>query len=290
MRINKNIASLNIYRVYSENLTKQSGALERISSGIKINSSKDNPNAIAQSERLRMQIRGLQMAARNTQDGVSMLQTAEGGLNGITTSLQRVRELLVQAGGVTTSEDKETIQKEINQMLAGAEDMANNTEFNGVKLLDGVKILDDGKLLVNGIKNDGSDTIKTATGCNVGEIIEIPKYNLTTEGLNLSNGKVDVNNIGTAIEHIDEALNVIISARSKYGALENRFESNYNSTIEIADKVQSAESGIRDADMAEEMMGYAKYNILIEAGNSMMAQTNKFPQDILRVLENVRSR
>ena len=297
MRINKNIASLNIYRVYSENLTKQSGALERISSGIKINSSKDNPNAIAQSERLRMQIRGLQMAARNTQDGVSMLQTAEGGLNGITTSLQRVRELLVQAGGVTTSEDKETIQKEINQMLAGAEDMANNTEFNGVKLL-----VDNDRSEIPQIPpippvppyhNDNkgsSDTIKTATGCNVGEIIEIPKYNLTTEGLNLSNGNVDVNNIGTAIEHIDEALNVIISARSKYGALENRFESNYNSTIEIADKVQSAESGIRDADMAEEMMGYAKYNILIEAGNSMMAQTNKFPQDILRVLENVRSR
>ena len=297
MRINKNIASLNIYRVYSENLTKQSGALERISSGIKINSSKDNPNAIAQSERLRMQIRGLQMAARNTQDGVSMLQTAEGGLNGITTSLQRVRELLVQAGGVTTSEDKETIQKEINQMLAGAEDMANNTEFNGVKLL-----VDNDRSEIPQIPpippvppyhNDNkgsSDTIKTATGCNVGEIIEIPKYNLTTEGLNLSNGNVDVNNIGTAIEHIDEALNVIISARSKYGALENRFESNYNSTIEIADKIQSAESSIRDTDMAEEMMGYAKYNILIEAGNSMMAQTNKFPQDILRVLENVRSR
>lgn len=280
MRINKNLASLNIYREYSKNLTKQSGALERISSGIKINSSKDNPNAIAQSERLRMQIRGLQMAARNTQDGISMLQTAEGGLEGITTSLQRARELLVQAGGVTTPEDKETIQKEIDQMLAGAEDMANNTEFNGVKLL------------VDDLSNDNKGTIfiDTSTGANVGEIIEIPKYNLTTEGLNLSNGNVDVSNIGTSIENIDKALNVIISARSKYGALENRFESNYNSTIEIADKVQSAESGIRDSDMAEEMMGYAKYNILIEAGNSMMAQTNKFPQDILRVLENVRSR
>lgn len=280
MRISKNIASLNIYREYSKNLTKQSGALERISSGIKINSAKDNPNAIAQSERLRMQIRGLQMAARNTQDGVSMLQTAEGGLEGITNSLQRVRELLVQAGGVTTPEDKETIQKEINQMLDGSEDMAKNTEFNGVKLL------------VDNEPNDnkGSTVIDTVTGANVGEIIQIPRYNLTTEGLNLSNGKVDVNNIGTSIENIDKALDVIVSARSKYGALENRFESNYNSTIEIADKVQSAESGIRDADMAEEMMGYAKYNILIEAGNAMMAQTNKFPQDILRVLENVRSR
>ena len=277
MRVSKNIASLNIYRSYSENLVKQSGALGRISSGIKINSSKDNPNAMAQSERLRMQIRGLQMAARNTQDGVSMLQTAEGGLEGITQSLQRVRELLVQAGGVTTPGDKETIQKEINQMLDGAEDMANNTEFNGVRLL---------------VNKDNMEpkVIESSTGANVGEVIEIPRYNLTTEGLNLNNGNVDVNNIGTSIESIDKALDVIISARSKYGALENRFESNYNSTIAIADKVQSAESGIRDTDMAEEMMEYAKYNILTEAGNAMMAQTNKFPQDILRVLENVRSR
>ena len=277
MRVSKNIASLNIYRSYSENLVKQSGALGRISSGIKINSSKDNPNAMAHSERLRMQIRGLQMAARNTQDGVSMLQTAEGGLEGITQSLQRVRELLVQAGGVTTPGDKETIQKEINQMLDGAEDMANNTEFNGVRLL---------------VNKDNMEpkVIESSTGANVGEVIEIPRYNLTTEGLNLNNGNVDVNNIGTSIESIDKALDVIISARSKYGALENRFESNYNSTIAIADKVQSAESGIRDTDMAEEMMEYAKYNILVEAGTAMMVQTNKFPQDILRVLENVRAR
>lgn len=280
MRVNKNIASLNIYRAYSENLTKQSSALGRLSSGVKINSSKDDPNAIAQSERLRMQIRGLQMAARNTQDGISMIQTTEGGLDGITASLQRIRELLVQAGGSTNAEDKAVIQKEINQMIQGAEDMANNTEFNGVKLL------------VDNPTNDnkGSVAIKTAIGCNVGEEIDIPKYHLTAEGLKLNNGNVDVNNIAGSLKNIDDALNVIISARSKFGALANRFESSYNSTIEIADKVQSAESGIRDTDMAEEMMEYAKYNILIEAGNSMMVQTNKFPQDILRILENVRTR
>ncbi|MGH4125751.1 MAG: flagellin [Clostridium sp.] len=282
MRINKNIASLNVYRAYSKNLTKQSGALGRLSSGIKINSSKEDPNAMAQSERLRMQIRGLQMAARNTQDGISMIQTAEGGLEGITSSIQRVRELLVAAGGATTPEDKETIQKEINQMLAGADDMANNTEFNGVKLL------------ADDVPNDnkGSRVIEMATGANVGEKIDIPKYNLTTIGLELKTEtevKVNVNDIDKSLELVDKALGVIISARSKFGALENRFESSYNSTIEIADKIQSAESGIRDADMAEEMMGFSKYNILIEAGNAMMAQSNKLPQDALRILENVRS-
>ena len=277
MRINKNLASLNIYRAYNENISKQSSSLGRISSGIKINSAKENPNAIAQSERLRMQIRGLQMASRNTQDGVSMMQTTEGGLEGITTSLQRVRELLVGAGGVTTASDKEVIQKEINQMLDGANDMANNTEFNGVKLLVGGN-------------NDGSVVIETVSGANVGEKIDIPKYDMSTTGLALNSGNVDVNNIDASIINVDNALHTIISARSKFGALSNRFESSYNSTTEIADKIQSAESGIRDTDMAEEMMEYSKYNILIEAGNAMMAQSNKLPQDALRILENLRSR
>ena len=273
MRVNKNTASLNIYRSYSENLTKQSGALRRISSGIKVNSAKDNPNALAQSERLRMQIRGLQMAARNTQDGVSMIQTTEGGLEGITNGIQRVRELLVQSGGTTTSGDKEIMQKEIKQMLTGINDIANNTEFNGVKLLVGGS-------------NNVLVEIESTTGANVGEKIGIPRYDITSGGLNLDN--LDMNDISGSLKKVDDAIDVIISARSKYGALENRFESNYESTIEMADKVQSAESGIRDADIAEEMMEFTKYNILIEAGNAMMAQTNKFPQDILRVLENVR--
>jgi flagellin len=274
MRINKNIASLNIYRSYSENLAKQSKTLGRISSGVKMNSSKDDPNAIAQSERLRMQIRGLQMAARNTQDGVSMLQTAEGGLEGITSSLQRVRELLVQAGGTTTAADKETIQKEIEQMIEGSDDMANNTEFNKVKLLVGGN-------------NDGrTKTIETVSGANVGENIDIPVYELTSGELGLNN--INVNDIDGSLIIIDNALNTVIGARSKFGALSNRFESTYNSITAISDKVQSAESGIRDADMAEEMMEYAKYNILIEAGNAMMAQSNRFPQDALKILENVR--
>ncbi len=281
MIINKNIASLNIYREYSKNLTKQSSALQRISSGIKINSAKDNPNVIAQSERFRMQIRGLQMAGQNTQDGVSMLQTADGGAGEITSSLQRVRELLVQAGGTTTDSDKEVIQKEINQMLDGADDMANNTEFNGVKLLAGGA-------------NDGSVNIEMLIGANVGEKIDIPKFNLTTKGLNLKSEdglvNVDVNNIDNSLKLVDSALHDITGARSKFGALENRFESTYNSTMEISEKVEFADSGIRDADLAEEMMEYSKDDILIQAGNAMMAQSNKLPQDALRILENVRSR
>jgi len=278
MRINVNVASLNIYRAYNSNLNKQSASLQRISSGIKVNSAKDNPNIIAQSERFRMQVRGLQMAARNTQDGVSMLQTAEGGMEGITNSLQRVRELLVQSGGTTTDSDKKIIQLEINQMLDGADDMANNTEFNKVNLLNG----------------EGPAVLEMVTGANVGDNIDIPRFNLTTKGLNLKDddGKtlVDVNNLDDSLKLVDDALDNVIRSRSKYGALENRFESTYNSTIEISDKVASAESSIRDTDLAEEMMEFSKNSILVEAGNAMMAQSNKLPQDALRILENVRSR
>ncbi|MBW9170648.1 flagellin [Clostridium estertheticum] len=281
MRINKNIASINIYREYSKNLIKQSSSLGRISSGIKINSAKEDPNGMAKSERFRMQIRGLQMAGNNAQDGVSMLQGAEGGLEGITSSLQRVRELLVEAGGTNTDEDKEIIQKEINQMLDGADDMANNTEFNGVKLLSGGN-------------NDGKTSVlQMVIGTNVGEKIDIPRCNLTTEGLGLKTGttvNVDVDNIGGSLELVDKALHDIVRDRSKFGALENRFQSTYDSITELADKTETAESSIRDTDMATEMMEYSKENILIEAGNAMMVQSNQLPQDALKVLENVRSR
>ena len=136
MRLSHNIASLNVYAAYSKALEKQSIAINRISSGYKVNNAKDDPNAIAQSERMRMQVRGLQMAGQNAQDGVSMLQTAEGGLDGMTSMLQRVRELVVQSGnGSNTEDDKKTMQNEIDQMIAGMDETANNTEFNGVSLL-----------------------------------------------------------------------------------------------------------------------------------------------------------
>ncbi|MBU3180649.1 flagellin N-terminal helical domain-containing protein [Clostridium psychrophilum] len=276
MIISTSSASLKIYRAYTQNLTKQSGALNNISSGIKINSAKDDPIGIAQSERFRMQIRGLQMAGENTQDGVSMLQTAEGGLDGITSNLQRIRELLVEAGGVTTDSDKNDIQTEINQNLKGIDDMTNNTEFNGVKLLAGGK----------------PDTIPMVIGANEGEKVDIPVFDLTTAttGLDLNTTTVDVNNTDDSLKIVDKALSEITSARSKYGALENRFTSTYNSTMELSEKLESADSGLRDADLAGEMIEYSKDNILIQAGTAMMVQSNKLPQDALQILSNIRSR
>ncbi|MCY6959594.1 flagellin N-terminal helical domain-containing protein [Clostridium brassicae] len=284
MRLNHNLASLNIYREHERVLQRQSGVLERISSGTKINSAKDNPVKLADSERMRIQIRGLQMAERNAQDGISMLQTAEGGLDGMTSMLQRIRELTLQAGsGANNTQDKETIQQEINQLIEGIEDISKNTEFNSIHLLNG---------------NADDKSLFMPIGANVGEKVDIPMFDLSCE--KIGNGSKTLkdlntsglNNLGVdeSLSIIDGALDSVLSARSKYGAICNRFESSHDKISEIYTCMQGAESKIRDSDIAEEMMNFARDNILIESGNAMMAQSNKFPQDALKVLENVRTR
>jgi flagellin len=279
MRLNHNMASLNIYKNQSKVLENQSTALGRISSGYKVNKTKDGPNALAQSERLRMQIRGTQMASRNAQDGISMLQSAEGALGSVNDMLVRIRELTVQAGsGTNTAEDKATIQGEIDQMIKGINDIANNTEFNGVKLLAGEK-----------------GALSMPVGANIGEVVYIDTFDLTSAGLKDSEGNLladikvaEDGGVDKALKTIDSVIDKVLSINSKYGALENRFESGYNNLNEIGDKMQGAESSIRDADIAEEMMEFSKSNILIEAGTALMAQSNRFPQDVLRILENMK--
>lgn len=286
MRLNHNLASLNIYYNQTKVLQRQSNALSMISSGLKVTSAKDDPNAISQSERLRMQIRGIQMASKNSQDGMSMLQTAEGSLQSINGALSRIRELTVQAGNDTSSpEDKATIQTEIEQMRNSINDTANNMEFNGVKLLSNV----------DSFGNPSGGVISMATGANVGDKVDIPMFNVTSANLIDSNGNtldsIDVTQPGgadSALKTIDDIQGQLLSINSKYGALENRFESTYNNLNELSDKMDSADSSLRDADISTEMVEYSKDSILAEAGTALMAQTNKFPQDILKILENVR--
>jgi flagellin len=275
MRLNNNMASLNIYKEYSKVLTSQSRTLDRISSGLKVNKAKDNPNSLSKSEKLRMQIRGLQMASSNVQDGSSMLQTADGGLDEVTSMLQRIRELTVQAGSAANnSNDNLTIQNEINQMLKGIDSISTSTQFNGIKLLQ----IDTG---------DNNKVLSMAIGANPDEKIDIKRFNLVSNGdLNLSS--IDVTNqtgVSASLIKIDTAIDTVLSARSYFGAIENRFESGLVNISEIGDKIQTADSELRDADIAEEMVEYAKANILIETGNAMMVQSNKLPQDVLRILE-----
>ncbi|MHB9922150.1 flagellin [Clostridium botulinum] len=284
MRLSHNLASLNAFRNYSKVLREQSTALDKITSGYKVRCSKDDPNVMVQSEKTKIQIRGLQVASRNAQDGVSMLQTAEGGLESIGSMLARIKELTIQAAnGTNNPDDKEVIQNEINELIAGIETAANGTEFNGVKLLS------------EGNKLSDKTNVKTKLmpiGANVGEVVDIPFYDVTADGLDIK-GKInvkDTNKLGESLDAVNNAIETVLSVRSKYGALENRFEDCMSSIGEISLKMEGANSELVDADVAEEMMIYTKSDILYQSSLAIMRQTNNFPMDVLKILENVKSK
>ncbi|EDS76743.1 flagellin [Clostridium massiliodielmoense] len=277
MRLNHNMASLTICREQEKVWGSQSMYMNRISSGFKINSAKENPNGLALSEKMRVQIRGLQIAQRNAQDGMSMLQAADGALEGVQSMLIRVRELTIEAGGATSENDRKALQSEINQMVDGINDTLTHSDFNGKSILN--------------CKEPGKKYEKMAVGANVGEVIDIPVYHLDGNELKLDSIKKDnlnTDDIEKYLEVVDNAVDKISDIRGKYGALCNRFEGTYNEVHEIHDTIVGTESKIRDTDVAEAMMNLARDNILIEAGQAMLVQSNKFPQDALRVLEGVK--
>lgn len=286
MRLNTNLMSLNVYKGYTKALKTQETAFNRISTGLKINSAKDDPNNLGQSEMLRLQIRGLQAAGRNLQDGASMLQTFDGALDSVSESLSRMKELIVQGStGSLNSEDRANIQKEIEQLKEHINSVTKNTEFNGVKLLDDQNVTD----------NNKPGFITTSVGANVGELAKIPTFNTSTtmlgkdgvgylEEVNL----LDENSKDKNLEIIDSAVNSVNSIRSKYGAVQNKFESLSQGLGEISQSVENAESSLRDADIAEEMMNYSRESILVNSSIAMMVQTNKLPQDVLQILERIK--
>ncbi len=285
MKLNSNLMSMGIYRNYSKSLKLQSIALNRISTGEKITSSKDNPNGIGKSELLRLQIRGIDMAQRNLQDSASMLQNVDSGLDSIGNALNRMKELTIQAGSANTIEDKEAIQGEIEQLKAHIDSTAKNTEFNGKKLLHNNEVSD------NNIPN----YIVNASGANKGDNIYIPTYNLSLDNMRTDEGDtlkdIDIrkeDGVDKALEVIDEISKDVISIRSKYGALQNRIESSKEALGNTYIALTNSDSSLRDADLAEEMVNFAKEGILIDSSRALMAQSNKFPQDILRVLERVK--
>lgn len=277
MRLSRNMSAMRIFNSYTKNLVAQSKAYGSISSGNKIQTYRDDPNAKAKSDKLKLEIRGLQMATRNIQDSVSLMQTMDGGMQSISESLQRARELMVQAGGATTPEDRAVIQKEIDQNLEHITYTANNTEMNGVKLLAD--------------KNNPGDTVDLLIGATSDYVTKLPTYNLTSTGLGLVNAdgsnKISVENMNDGLERLDDAIDKLNSGRGKYGALSNRMESTADYTGEIVGKVEGAEGEITGTDIALEMVEYAKNSILVESGMAMMAQSNEFPQDILQILSNV---
>ncbi|MBY6836400.1 flagellin [Clostridium botulinum] len=280
MRLSHNMFSANIYNNYKKQLTNNSGAVNNISSGLKLNSAKDNPNKITQSQMLKIQVLSNAAAKRNIEDTNSMIQTFDGAMQEMNDSLSRIKELTVQAGGGTlTIEDRQVVQKEVDSLTEHLDYMAKNTEFNGVKLINGEK----GEVtsMIGGLQD---------------EVTTLPKFDLTSEGLGFvekGTGKklLDVtnqDNIGNSLELVDSAIQSVSSARSKYGAIQLRLEGTGDAITENSLSLEKSQSNIADADIAFEMLKFSESQILIQSSISLIAQSNNFPQDALNVLKNIR--
>ena len=268
MIINHNISALNTHRQLGANTNAVAQNLEKLSSGLKINRAGDDAAGLAISEKMRGQIRGLEMAQKNAQDGISLIQTAEGALNESHAILQRMRELAVQAASDTnTAEDRAELQKEVAQLVEELTRIAENTEFNTQNLLG------------------GEFNATFHIGANEGQNIEISIADMSAEGLGVAN--IDISEQSTAdaaITTINNAIETVSGERAKLGAVQNRLEHTINNLGASAENLQAAESRIRDTDMAKEMMEFTKNNILTQAAQAMLAQANQVPQGVLQLL------
>jgi len=283
MIINHNISALNTYRQLSINNTATGKSLEKLSSGYRINRAGDDAAGLAISEKMRGQIRGLNQAIRNAQDGISLIQTAEGALAETHSMLQRMRELAVQANnGTYTDADLEEIQKEIEQLKAEIDRIAEKTEFNT-------------KPLLNGSLSTGTGSIVFQIGPNQETTMEINIASMKAEDLGTgavsevgSINDIDVTAAGAGfdknIQVIDKAIAEVSAQRSQLGAYQNRLEHTINNLGTSAENLTAAESRIRDVDMAKEMMEFTKNTILQQAASAMLAQANQQPQNVLQLL------
>ncbi|MEK4244729.1 flagellin [Psychrobacillus sp. FSL K6-2684] len=269
MRIQHNISALNTHRNLTANQGSSAKNLEKLSSGFKINRAGDDAAGLAISEKMRGQIRGLDMASKNAQDGISLIQTAEGALNETHSILQRMRELAVQSSNDTNvSADRTAIQSEINALASEITRIANNTEFNTQNLLGGSFT---GKFHIGA---NASQSITLSIDAMDATTLSVASLDLTTQtGAN------------TAITTINTAIETVSTQRSALGAVQNRLEHTINNLGATSENLTAAESRIRDVDMAKEMMAFTKNNILTQAAQSMLAQANQQPQGVLQLLQ-----
>jgi len=264
LRITQNVEAFNAYRNLNSTQSAVSKSMARLSSGYRINSAADDAAGLGISESMRSQVRGLAQAQKNIQDGVSMMQTAEGNLDEVHSMLQRVRELAVQyKNGSLDSNAKTSIQNEVNQLASEIDRIGTSAAFNGTKLLSG-----------------SAATVSFQVGANDGDVITATTFNLsgtvTTASLSLD----DAN----ALSNIDTAITGVSTARAGFGAVQNRLEHTLSVQATYQENLTAAESRIRDVDMAQEMVALTKNQILSQAGTAMLSQANQAPQSVLRLL------
>ena len=281
-RIQNNIDAFNTYRQLQISSAAASSSMEKLSSGYRINRAADDAAGLAISEKMRGQIGGLDQAQRNAQDGVSLVQTAEGSLDEVHSMLQRLRDLKVQFNnGTLDSDDQDAIAAEVSQIGQELGNIATNTEFNGNKLLQGatfsfqVGANDNETIATQAVTLSGA--IGSAGTGGLSEVIVLSTTALAKTAL--SSGSL------STIDVIDNAIKNISSARANYGAVQNRLEHRMNNLATYQENLTASESRIRDVDMAAEMTSYTKENILQQAGTSMLAQANQMPQNVLQLLK-----
>lgn len=274
MYITTNIMALNIHRNFLAHNAQMVKSMERLSTGYRINRAADDAAGLAISEKMRFQINGLNQASRNIQDGISLIQTAEGAMQEIHAMLQRMNVLANQsANGTYTDSDREKLQLEFFQMQSEINNIVEKTNFNGIKLLNGDRALSQGGL-----------SLQTGSEANDELILDMP--NVMNSVIGIANLDISTSaGASSAIEALKAAVDQVSSGRAKLGAYQNRLEHKYNNVINTAENLTAAESRIRDADMAQEMMLFVKSKMLAEVSIALMAQANMLPRNILKLLE-----
>ena len=270
MRVQHNMAAMNTNRQLGINVSSQAKSTEKLSSGYRINRAGDDAAGLSISEKMRAQIRGLDQASTNAQDGISLIQTAEGALNETHSILQRMSELATQAANDTNvTADRQAIQKEVNALAAEITRISKETEFNEMKLLD-----------------SSFSAKKLQVGANSGQTISISIKGMSATKLSVGALKVTAHGVaGSAITKIHAAIKTVSSQRSDLGALQNRLEHTIANLDTASENLQASESRIRDVDMAKEMVKYSKDNILSQAAQSMLAQANQQTSGVLALLQ-----
>ncbi|MGE3175472.1 MAG: flagellin [Planctomycetota bacterium] len=271
LRINSNIPSLTAQRNLAKITDILAGHYRRLSTGLRISTAADDPAGLAMSERLRAQIRSLDQASRNAQDGVSLVRTAEGALDEVSSMMGRLRELAVQSSNGTLSQaDRDTLQQEFGELVQEIDRIAQGTEFNGIALLDGT---------------GGQITFQVGGGTSAADGIAVQLGSARTSDLGLAT--LDISSTGgasTAISAIDQATDSVSTLRGRYGATQNRLDSATRYLGVQRENLSAAESRIRDVDVAYETAQLAKAQILQQATIAILTQANAQPQLALRLL------
>ena len=268
MIIQHNISAINSYRNLGINNDALSKNLEKLSSGYKINRAGDDAAGLAISESMRSQINGLNQATKNANDAIGLIQTAEGALTETHSMLQRLTTLASQsANGTYNTVARGNLQKEVSRLLEEIDRISNSTDFNGVKPIS-------------------AGTITFQIGPTAGETLALPTCGMTSKDLSISSITVSTLSGGNkAIDKIKAAINSVSSYRADLGAAQNRLEHTVNNLKVTSENITAAESRIRDTDMADEITAFTKNNILLQASQSMLAQSNSVPQSILSLLQ-----